>query len=58
MALNINDKESLAAQIIPEVDFNLNSNGITITSERISTPDLFLLSMVDDVVSAKALKWN
>nr|CAD2177210.1 unnamed protein product [Meloidogyne enterolobii] len=38
MALNMNDKEYLASQIIPEVDFNLTTNGITLTSERISTP--------------------
>nr|CAD2206318.1 unnamed protein product [Meloidogyne enterolobii] len=38
MALNMNDKKSLLTQIIPEVDFNITTNGITITSERITTP--------------------
>uniref|UniRef100_A0A914LYC6 Uncharacterized protein n=1 Tax=Meloidogyne incognita TaxID=6306 RepID=A0A914LYC6_MELIC len=38
MALNMNDKKSLFTQIIPEVDFNVTTNGITITSERITTP--------------------
>jgi len=34
----MNDKKSLFTQIIPEVDFNVTTNGITITSERITTP--------------------
>nr|CAD2173906.1 unnamed protein product [Meloidogyne enterolobii]CAD2200789.1 unnamed protein product [Meloidogyne enterolobii] len=38
MALNMNDKKSLFTQLIPEVDFNITTNGITITSERITTP--------------------
>ena len=38
MAINMNDKMSLLTQIIPEVEFNFTTNGITLTSERISTP--------------------
>lgn len=38
MALNMNDKLSLAQNILPEVDFNATSLGITVSGHRFSTP--------------------
>uniref|UniRef100_A0A914LP35 Uncharacterized protein n=1 Tax=Meloidogyne incognita TaxID=6306 RepID=A0A914LP35_MELIC len=39
MAINMSDKRCLMKQIIPEVDFNITANGLTISaSQRISTP--------------------
>jgi hypothetical protein len=39
MALNLADKKTISQQILPEIDFNVGSNGITLTaSERLSTP--------------------
>ncbi|KAL3094420.1 hypothetical protein niasHT_025896 [Heterodera trifolii] len=38
MALNIDDKRSLFNAMIPAVNFTLSSNGITVASERLSTP--------------------
>ena len=39
MAINMSDKKYLSQQILPEVDFNITSSGITlIASERLSTP--------------------
>ncbi|KAL3117480.1 hypothetical protein niasHT_005551 [Heterodera trifolii] len=38
MALNIDDKRSLFNAMIPSVNFTLSSNGITVSSERLSTP--------------------
>jgi hypothetical protein len=39
MALNMNDKKYLSAQILPEVSLNITSTGITIhAEERLSTP--------------------
>ncbi len=39
MAINISDKKALMQQILPEVDFNITANGLTISAaNRISTP--------------------
>lgn len=38
MALNMQDERSLMDQILPEVQINLTSAGITVTSERIENP--------------------
>ncbi|KAL7073944.1 hypothetical protein ACQ4LE_006222 [Meloidogyne hapla] len=38
MALNMSDKKFLASQILPEVEFNITSIGITLSSSRLSTP--------------------
>jgi len=39
MALNINDKKSLGQQILPEVDFNITTTGVTVhASNRLSMP--------------------
>ncbi|CAK5086047.1 unnamed protein product [Meloidogyne enterolobii] len=38
MALNMNDKKYLSTQILPEAEFNLAWNGVTISSSRLSSP--------------------
>lgn len=38
MALNLNDKKQLCSQILAEAEFNISSTGITVHSERLSTP--------------------
>jgi hypothetical protein len=39
MALNMSNKKNLMNQIIPDVDFNITANGLTISApKRISTP--------------------
>jgi hypothetical protein len=39
MALNMNDKKNLALQILPEVDFNITTTGVTVhASQRLSMP--------------------
>jgi hypothetical protein len=39
MALNLSDKKAIARQLLPEIEINAASNGITISaSERLSTP--------------------
>ncbi|KAL3117495.1 hypothetical protein niasHT_005566 [Heterodera trifolii] len=38
MAINISDKKSLMENIVPSVEISQNSNGITVSSERIAVP--------------------
>nr|CAD2209235.1 unnamed protein product [Meloidogyne enterolobii] len=39
MAINMSNKKALIGQILPEIEFNITANGLTISaSERISTP--------------------
>lgn len=38
MALNMNNKKLLTSQILPEVEININPNGITISSARLLPP--------------------
>jgi hypothetical protein len=38
MALCLKDKKALSQNILPQVDFNVSSIGITIISERLSIP--------------------
>jgi hypothetical protein len=38
MALNMSNKKWICNQILPEAEFSITGNGITITSERLTTP--------------------
>lgn len=38
MAFNMDDKKYLLKEILPEIDFNILSTGITISSKRLNTP--------------------
>jgi hypothetical protein len=38
MAVNLNDKRALLKKLVPEVDFSISTSGITIRSDRLTTP--------------------